>query len=124
MEITKNKLPKGSTYPLKSSLLKVALEASDINLPVTLCYEDSADLFVAHYFFPRTWEDFEKINIFSGSVSSRDSEEAIEHLESRVIPEFITWLSEYVNAPENSSKYTGHNSVKWSSPQFYSSANK
>lgn len=118
MIITKSKLPKGFTYPLKSSLLKNSLEAAGISLPVTLRYETNAELVVASYFFPRTWEDYEKIHINSGSVKSRDSVQAREHLDNIVIPEFIVWLNGNLKSPDNSSKYTGHNSAQWISPRI------
>ena len=118
MDIKKHKLPKGFTYPLKSSLVESTLKKVGIELPVTLYYESDAELLVATYYFPRTWEDYEKIVLFSGSVSSRNSEEARQHLENNVLPEFTSWISGFHNLPENSSVYTGDTCVQWVSPSI------
>ena len=118
MEITKHKLPKGFTYPLKSSLLQAACEDNGIELPITLRYHPDANLFVADYFFPSTWQDYERISILSGSVISHDSLDAREHMSKSVIPGFIDWVDELINLPENSSKFTGHIFARWTCPKI------
>ncbi len=118
MEITKHKLPRGFTYPLKSSLLQAACEDIGIELPITLRYRPDANLFVGHYFFPATWQDYECINILSGAVNSHKSLYAREHMSKSVIPGFIAWVDELIKLPENSSKFTGHHFARWTYPKI------
>lgn len=124
MIITKEKLPKGSTYPLRSSFLENALEAAGVTIPVSLRYAADSELLLARYVLPATWEDYESINIESGAVSSRNSMEAKEFLESTIVPEFILWVDEHLKLPENSSRFTGHLFLKWTCQKIMYSRTK
>lgn len=117
MKITKNKLPKGLSYPLSSELLKEALETQEVTTPTTLNYSADSQLLVARYYVRRPWEDMERLIISSGAVDSSDSEAARKYIVKSVVPDFVAWAVELVKLPANSSKFTGHQFLQWVCPE-------
>ena len=116
MNITKNKLPKGFTYPLSSGLLEESLVTEEFTAPVTLRYSADSQLLMARFYLRRPWECFERFVLSSGAVNSRDSVRAKEHLAKSVVPEFTAWAHEIVNLPANSSRFTGQQFLQWKCP--------
>ena len=84
MNITKEKLPEGSTYPLSSNLLEEALQTPEFTVPVTLRYSAESPLLISRYYLRRPWDDLERLIISAGAIDSRDSEEAKEYLAKSV----------------------------------------
>jgi len=117
VKVTKNKLPKGLSYPLSSGLLKEALEAQNITTQTTLNYSADSQLLVARYYLRRPWEDFERLIISSGAVDSGVLELAKEYVVKSVVPEFVVWANELINLPANSSKFTGQQFLQWVCPE-------
>ena len=102
MEIEKSKLPKGLSYPLKSSALAGALESAGIFVNVHLIYCINNSLFEAFYWLPNANVEHDRFYIRTGSVSSQSSANAKNHIESVVIPEFIEWANYILSLPSNS----------------------
>jgi hypothetical protein len=102
MHIEKSKIPKGLSYPLKSSVLANALNAACITVQVHLIYNSRNNFFEAFYWLPNENVDHDRFYIRTGSVASQDSMKAKDHMESIVIPEFIKWANDILSLPDNS----------------------
>jgi len=105
MKIDKDKIPKGSSFALKSSILLKAFEKSKITTETHLCFiNNNKILFDAHYWLPNKNVDYFRFYIRTGVVPSNRRKEAKEFLEKEVIPEFIEWAVNLINLPGNSTK--------------------
>ena len=91
MLIEKPKLPKGMSYPLKSSRFEEALAAADISISVHLIH-GSRSSFEA-FFWPPIQVEYERPYVRSGMVSAVDGRRARRWVDEGVIPELVTWLS-------------------------------
>ena len=105
MHIEKEKLPKGFTYPLKSSLFKCATDKAEITTYMSLNYSINSILFEAYYWLPNSIVDYDRFYIRTGAVESPDSKKAREYLDRYVIPDFIVWSREILNLPSNSPRF-------------------
>jgi len=104
MNIEKERLPKGLTYPLKSSLFERELASAGITTHVSLLYGSRHVLFEAFYWLPNKNVDYDRFYIRTGSVDSSDSKRAKEYLECSVIPDFIDWARDIVLLPTDSTR--------------------
>lgn len=104
MKIDKDKLPKGLTYPLKSSLFSELLEAAGIRANVHLIFSMNHESFEASYWLPNENVKYDRFYIRTGPVESEESIKAREYMESNAIPEFIKWASYLFSLPSNSRK--------------------
>ena len=104
MDIEKGKLPKGLSYPLKSSALSNALEAADISVSIHLIYEANQLFFEAFYWLPNDNVEYDRFYIRTGAVKSEHAKLARTEMGNHVIPEFIKWAKEILSLPQNSPK--------------------
>lgn len=101
MKIEKAKLPKGMSYPLKSSRLQTALTASAISIDVSLIY-GSRNSFEA-FFWPRSPRiDRERLYVRVGMVNTADGGRARRYMEKAALPELVKWLSEILGSDPRS----------------------
>ena len=104
MKIEKQKLPKGLSYALKSSLLEEAFKENKIKTDTHLVFSISDIFFDAHYWLPNENIDYHRFYIRTGHVQSEKRKEATMFMQESVMPEFIKWAKELVSLPENSTK--------------------
>jgi hypothetical protein len=104
MKIEKQKLPKGFSYALKTSMLERAFIETKITIDTHLIYSNSEIFFDAHYWIPNKNVDYYRFYIRAGHVQSGRRKEAMIFMKNIVIPEFIEWAKELVSLPENSTK--------------------
>ena len=91
MKIEKQKLPKGFSYALKSSMIVRAFEESKITIDTHLIYSISEIFFDAHYWIPNKNVDYYRFYVRAGHVQSARRKEAMIYMQQSVIPEFIEW---------------------------------
>ena len=104
MKIEKQKLPKGFSYALKTSMIERAFQENNITINTNLIYSFSEIFFDAHFWIPNKNVDYYRFYIRAGHVQSGRRKEAMMFMQKTVIPEFIEWAKELVSLPENSTK--------------------
>lgn len=102
MHIAKAKLPKGMSYPLKSSVLAEALSAAGIAIDTQLLFSPSHGFFEAFFWPPSVNVPHERLYLRTGTVQGADGNAAREHINRVVIPEFINWAQGILSLPANS----------------------
>lgn len=109
MHIEKDKLPKGMSYPLKSSLLKAALEQAGITTETSLLVGPNHTYFEAFFWPPSGDIDYDRFYIRTGAVAASEGGRAREVIEGQVIPDFIAWARSLLalpcNAPERQKQH-------------------
>ena len=95
-------MPKGLTYPLKSSLLEEAMATNDITTHLTIRYGLSYMLFEALYWPPTKNIKYDRFYITTGAVEACESIKAKEYLARTVIPKFVNWAGDLTSLPINS----------------------
>jgi hypothetical protein len=108
MEIEKQKLPKGYSYAIKTSIIKNAFEENNITTDTKLIYSISKIFFDAHYWIPNHNRDYYSFYIRVGHVQSDRRQEAVLFMQNTVIPEFIAWAKDLVFLPDDSTKLLGN----------------
>ena len=104
MNIKKEKIPKGFSYALKSSMIVEAFEENSISTDTSLNYYHSSIFFHAHYWLPNQNVDYCRFYICASSIKSDKRQEALRYLSSCVIPEFIVWAKESISLSDRSTK--------------------
>ena len=104
MEIEKEKLPKGCSYALKTTMIENAFKENNITTNTHLIYSHSEIFFDAHYWIPNQNNDYYRFYIRAGHVESTKRKEAMMFMQNSVIPEFIEWAKELISLPDNSTK--------------------
>ncbi len=107
MIIEKQKLPKGFSYPLKTSMLEAALAENRITTETHLIYSISKMFFDAHYWLPNENVDHYRFYVRVGHVSSTERKKAQAYMKNKVIPNFIAWAKELTQLPISSTKLSG-----------------
>jgi hypothetical protein len=102
MDIEKEKLPKGFSYPLKSSILENVLQENNISTYVQLNYIKSKIFFDAHYWLPNNNVDYDRFYIRVGCLDSSKHKEAVDFMQKIVLKDFIIWAKKLLSAPKNS----------------------
>ncbi|MCP4214259.1 MAG: hypothetical protein GY765_06360 [bacterium] len=102
MIIDKQKLPKGCSYALKTSMMEKAFAENEITTHTHLIYSMSKIFFHAYYWLPNPNIDYFRFYIRVGHVQSSRRREALQYMQDSVIPEFIRWAKEMVSLPSNS----------------------
>jgi hypothetical protein len=104
MHIEKNKLPKGMSYPLKSSFLENFLQNANLEIDVSLHIRPSKIFFDASFSPPKGNFNYNRLSMRVGAVKSQCGKEAKDHMENVIIPDLIKWLSEILSLDERSPK--------------------
>jgi hypothetical protein len=102
MHIAKAKLPKGMSYPLKSSVLAEALSVAGIAVDTQLLFSPNHQFFEAFFWPPNANVPYERLYLRTGTVQGADGHAAREHISKVVIPEFIKWAQSILSLPANS----------------------
>jgi len=102
MQIRKERLPKGMSYPLKSSALNAALIEAGNATKIELMIGPNHRYFEAYFWPCNKRVDHDRFYIRTGAVSSVEGGEARECMESRVLPDFIAWAQALLALPTNS----------------------
>jgi 3-mercaptopyruvate sulfurtransferase SseA len=102
MYIEKSKLPKGMSYPLKSSVLETALDSGGITLNTHLIYYGIGKFFFdAHFWLTNQNVPYERLYIRTSAVPAADATDARTFMTTTVIPEFVTWVQGILSLPPN-----------------------
>jgi len=102
MLIEKDKLPKGTSFILKSGVLVDALTAAGISVETSLQHVNSVIFFEALFWPPRPNVQHERFYIRAGSVPASEARPAREFMESIVLPEFVRWAQGILALPHDS----------------------
>ena len=102
MLIDKARIPKGSSFVLRSSAMEEALRAGAIVTEVHLHHVGPGIFFDAWFWPPRPNVPLERFFVRAGCVPSHQARQAREYVESRVLPDFILWASQILALPSNS----------------------
>ena len=100
----KDKLPKGLSYALKTSILQKAFDDQNITISTNLIYSKSEIFFDAHYWLPNKNCDYCRFYIRAGTVKSEDRQRAYKFMQEKVIPDLVKWANEILSLPDNSPK--------------------
>ena len=102
MLIEKDKIPKSSSFVLRSSALEEAMKNAGITVETTLQHLNSPVLFVAYFWPPRPNVPHDRFFIRAGCVPSIQAKNARTLVESEIVPEFIAWAKQILALPSNS----------------------
>lgn len=102
MRVERSKLPKGMSYPLKSSVLETALRSAGIELDAHLIQHVSKRFFDAFFWPANVNVGHERLFIRASAVQSQEAEHARNFMNESVIPEFIAWVQSIAALPANS----------------------
>lgn len=103
--ISKDKIPKEYRYVLKTSQLEQAFEKYEIDIHVDLNYglpQGVEHIFEAFFWLPNEKVSYNRLYLRVGAVLKTDFLEVREKMEEFVLPEFILWIKEILNLPEDS----------------------
>ncbi|MDB6024209.1 MAG: hypothetical protein JWM68_432 [Verrucomicrobiales bacterium] len=107
---SKDKLPKGLSYVLKTSQLERALLDAGIDCEVSLNYwipQSGSSILQGMYWLPNENVSHARVYVRAGVVPSASRAAASEALVSSGLPRFIDWLQAILALPENSSGLHG-----------------
>lgn len=108
--IEKPKTWKGLSYPLKTSMLKEAVEYANIDCTIHLIYwtpikYDETDNILECEFWPANKNfDYNRFYIRAGVVKSQDRKLAETLLKSEVIPRLIRFMQNKITQPSRSTR--------------------
>ena len=109
MEIYKDSLPSGVSYPLKPSTLEAALESGGIATETRLYqwrsgWSESSVVFAADFYPAGRYyrNQDELLTVVSRAVPSRLRSQARTFVEGTVLPEFIEWIAGLEQLPPDS----------------------
>jgi hypothetical protein len=98
----KERIPKASSYSLRSSSLSKAMSDSDLPFSIHLIQGPFAFFLDAYFWPPNPNIDCERLYVRVGAVPSREAHWAREFLESIAIPELVAWAQQIASLPINS----------------------
>ncbi|WP_368566318.1 hypothetical protein [Pseudoxanthomonas sp. UTMC 1351] len=102
MIIEKDKIPKGTSFILRSSALLEALTTAGISVETSLQHLNSKIFFDAFFWPPRPNVQHDRFCVRAGSVPASQARPAREFMESIVLPEFIQWAQGILALPQDS----------------------
>ncbi len=103
--ISKPKLPKGRSYPLRASQITEVLTAAHIDAHVDLAFwtpQGGESILEAHYWRPNENVPYPRVYLRAGSLPSDQRVAAADALASEVLPAFVVWLKKILALPSNS----------------------
>lgn len=107
IEIDKDKIPKGRSYALKTSLLETVVAEYNIQTRIHLEYHNNPHplhFFRAEYWLPNKNVEYDRFYITVGTVANSERKNAQEFLVSQILPLFGLWARSILDLPDNSSK--------------------
>jgi hypothetical protein len=102
MRIEKAKLPKGTSFVLRSSILEEAVLRAGITTEISLHQVRSRTFFDALFWPPNPNVPHERFYICAGAVPASQARAARDYMETNVIPGFIAWATGILQLPANS----------------------
>jgi hypothetical protein len=109
MQIEKHKLPKGYSYPIKSSIFESILNENNISTFVHLIYKYSKIFFDAHYWLPNQNVSNARFYVRIGCIESSKHKDALKFMNTIVMPDFIKWCKKMLSLPEGNLLLTKEN---------------
>lgn len=106
--IEKPKIFKGLCYVLKSSLLKEALEETNLDLNISLNFwtpQKLGSILSVEYWFPNENVEYDRFYIRAGAIKSENRKRAEELMNKYVIPDLIIRIKKIKNESINSTKF-------------------
>lgn len=104
MHIEKKKLPKGMSYPLKSSFLENSLRNANIDIDTILIIGPSGIFFDASFWPPKDNFDYDRLYVRAGAVKSEFGKSARAYMEENIIPDLVKWVTEILLLDKRSPK--------------------
>lgn len=102
MNVSKDKIPKTMSYPLKTSVLEAAFVAAGITIDTSLNYVTSKRFFDCEFWPPNQNVPHERLYISICAVRNERAREARDFMEKQVIPALIAWVRSLQDLPANS----------------------
>lgn len=103
MNVHKDKLPKGLSYPIQTGALADALEEADVTLDCTVNYHNNLGTgFTAWFWPPNPNVEYERLYLTIGAVRAEEASELRQRMSEAVLPEFISWIRGLLALPANS----------------------
>ncbi len=110
ISIEKEKVAKGRSYVLKTSMLEAALTDAGIEVAIDLNYSTpqvDGSILEAFYWMPNPRVPHRRTYLRAGSLSSTEAGEARKELREVALPALVRWLSALQKEPDNSSLLHG-----------------
>jgi hypothetical protein len=108
VHIHRNKLPKGLSFPVKSSVLCAPLHDISQQVEVTIYFSRTGHNFHVIFSPPGEIRPIETLQVFVGVVPSASAALARENAEVSIIPQFIKWITRLLAEPSNSTIRRNH----------------
>ncbi|HEX7870720.1 MAG TPA: hypothetical protein VF455_11475 [Chryseobacterium sp.] len=108
--VDKPKTWKGLSYPLKTSILKDAIDDAKIETTVHLKYwtpqihEEKYNILECEFWPTSINVNYDRFYIRAGVVKSKDRKLVEDYLKSEVIPKLILFMKSKISLPDNSTK--------------------
>lgn len=102
MLIKKDRLPKGLSFVLRSSVMEEAFRSAGITTDASLHHLCSGIFFDAYFWPPNPNVAYERFYIRAGVAPSSQAREARDFAERIVIPRFVAWAGHLLSLPLNS----------------------
>jgi hypothetical protein len=103
MNVSRDKLPKGRSYPVQSSAISAALEEAGVTLDCSVNYLNSSRTgFTAQFWPPNPNIGYERLYLTICCVDSQRAHQIRRFMAESVLPEFITWTLGLIALPVNS----------------------
>lgn len=101
--VAKDKIPKGFSQSLRSSVLMEALRHARIEFHTHLILTNNQRRFFVAEFWPANPNvAYERLYIQSGMVVAKDARSARAFMEENVVPRFVSWVQDIARRPANS----------------------
>ncbi len=102
MNISKDKIPRTMSYPLKTSVLEEAFLSAGITISTDLNYVASKRFFDCEFWPPNPNVPYERLYISVCAVPRERVRQTRDFMERQVIPPFVAWVQSLQKLPANS----------------------
>lgn len=108
--VDKSKTWKGMSYPLKTSILKDAIDMAKIDTTIHLKYwtpqlhDETYNILECHFWPTSVNVNYDRFYIRAGVVKSQDRKIAEDYLRMQIIPKIIIFMKSKISLLNNSTK--------------------
>ncbi|OMI17751.1 MULTISPECIES: hypothetical protein [Leptospira] len=114
LTIKREKIPKGFSYPLKTSELIEAFRSAGIETQTYLLYSQAKNTFFNVYFWiPNPNVPYERFYIQVGAIPSQFVHLAREKMQFKVLLKFTKWAADLLSLPTNSPRRNKSQAIEW-----------
>ncbi|EKR89880.1 hypothetical protein LEP1GSC163_0362 [Leptospira santarosai str. CBC379] len=113
LKIQKDKIPKGFSYLFKTSDLIAAYDSAEIKIETILRYSPGNEYLRVDFWPPNPNINHERLYIVVGIVPSQFAHLVRESMKSKILPEFIEWVTGLLSLPTNSPRRRQAQSCFW-----------